>query len=77
MKYAICHQPHTLNDIPYIKKYFISYRRQINKTQKQMLTAIHHIDALWGTATTNDDDDDDDSFETNTDNDSDFQEEEE
>ena len=84
MKCAICHQPHTfekcpvLNNVPYIKKHFISYCLQMNKTQKQMLTAIHRIDASWGTATNNNDADaDDDSLETNTDNDADFQEEEE
>ena len=84
MKCIICHQPHTfemcpiLNDIPYIKKHFISYCFQMNKTQRQILTAIHRIDATWGTATNNNnDDDDDDDSHVNTDNDADFQEEEE
>ena len=50
----------------------------MNKTQKQMLTVIHRIDASWGTATfNNNDDDNDDSLEANTDNDADFQEKEE
>ena len=87
MKCAICHQLYPfekcpiLNDIPYIKKYFILYCCQMNKTQKQMLTAIHRIDATWGTNSSsnnnNDDDDDVDSSNTNTDNDADFQTEEE
>ena len=88
MKCAICHKPHTfekcpiLNNIQYIKKHFISYCLQMNKTQKQMLTAIHRLDATSGTATVNnnnnnDDDDDDDDSHANTDNDADFKEEEE
>ena len=47
----------------------------MNKTQKQMLVAIHCIDATWGT-NINNDDDDDDSLNINTNNDADFQEEE-
>ena len=64
-KCAICHKPYSfdqcpiLNDIPYIKKHFISYCLLMNKTQKQMLVAIHHIDATWGADINNDDDDDD------------------
>ena len=86
MKCAICHQPHSfekcpiLNDIPYIKKHFISYCLQMNKTQKQMLAAIHRIDATWGTDINHNDHDDtdnEDSSNANTDNDADFQEEEE
>ena len=48
MKCAICHQPHTfekcpiLNDIPYIKKYFISYYLQMNKKQ-----AIHRMPCIY------------------------------
>ena len=69
MNCAICHQLHSINKCPilnnilYIKKHFISYCLQMNKIQKQMLAAIHSIDATWGTSTTdnnNDDDDDDD-----------------
>ena len=83
MSCAICHQPHSfdkcpiLNDIPYIKKHFISYCLQMNKTQKQMLAAIHSIDATWGTSTNNDDDNDDNDSHVTTDNEQDFQEEEE
>ena len=48
----------------------------MNKTQKQMLAAIHRIDAIWGTDIHNDDDGDDDDDEdylhANTDNDQDF-----
>ena len=92
MKCAICHQPHTfekcpiLNDIPYIKKHFISYCLQMNKMQKQMLATIHCIDATWGTDINNndhfdgdddDDDDDEDYSQANTDNDADFHKEEE
>ena len=97
MKCIICHQPHSfdqcpiLNDIPYIKKHFISYCLQMNNTQKQMLAAIHCIDATWSTDINhdnhnhdndndNDDDDndeDEDSSNVNTENDTDFQEEEE
>ena len=67
-----------LNDIPFIKKLFISYCLQMNKTQKEILAAIHRIDAMWGTDSNNNDhdDDDDDSSNTNTDNDAGFQEEE-
>ena len=45
----------------------------MNKTQKQMLTAIHCLDAPWGTAiiNNNNNDDDDDSLHKNTDNDAD------
>ena len=85
MKCAICHQLYflekcpILGDIPYIKKHFISYCLQMNKTQKQMITAIHLIDATWGTDNHNHDDNDYDYnfLNTNTDNDADFQEEEE
>ena len=88
MNCAICHKLHSfdqcpiLNDIPYIKKHFISYCLQMNKTQKQILAVIHHIDATWGTDINNDNDDDDDDddedyLHANTDNDVNFQEEEE
>ena len=87
MDCAICHKKHSfdkcpiLNDIPYIKKHFIFYCIQMNKTQKQMLKAIHQIDGTWGTDNNDDDDDDDDDNEdylhANTDNEPDFQEEEE
>ena len=80
MNCAICHKPHSfdkcpiLNDILLIKKHFISYCLQMNKTQKQMLAAIHSINATWDTSTNNNNDDDDG---TTTNNDQDFQEEEE
>ena len=48
----------------------------MNKTQKQMLLAIHRIDATWGNDIY-DDDDDEDYLPADTDNDPDFQEEEE
>ena len=41
MKCAICHKPHTskkcpiLNDIPHIKKHFISYCLQMNKSRNK------------------------------------------
>ena len=51
------------------------------KTQKQMLAAIHPLEANWGTTTTTTttttNDDDDDYSHANTDNDAGFQEEEE
>ena len=85
MKCAICHQPYTfekcpiLNDIPYIKKYCISYCLRMNKTQKQMLAAIHRIDATWGTdiIINNNNNNDEGYSQANTDNDADFQQEEE
>ena len=53
----------------------------MNKTQKQILKAIHQIDATWGTDINEDDDNNDDDNEdylhANTDNEPDFQEEEE
>ena len=84
MSCAIYYKPHSfdkcpiLNDIPYIKKHFISDCLQMNKTQKQMLAAIHSINTTWGTSTNNDNNDDDDNdSHVNTDNDQDFQDEEE
>ena len=83
MNCAICHKLHSfdqcpiLNDIPYIKKHFISYCLLMNKTQKQMVAAMHRIDASLGTNINNDDNDDEDYLHVNTDNDPDFQEEEE
>ena len=80
MKCAICHKQHSfdkcpiLNDIPFLKKHFIGYCLQMNKTQRQMVAAIYSIDATWGTR---DDDDDDDDDDTNAHNDQNFQEEEE
>ena len=79
MKCVIYHQLHSfdqcpiLNNIPYtyIKKHFISYYLLMNKTQKQMLVAIHRIDATWGTDiinnNNNNDDDDEDYLQVNTD----------
>ena len=88
MSCAIYHQQHIfdkcpiLNDILYIKKHFISYCLQMNKTQIQMLAVIHHIDTTQGTdinSNNNNDDDDEneDYLYANTDNDPDFQEEKE
>ena len=77
MDCAICHKKHTfdqcpiLNDIPYIKKHFVSYYILMNPTQKQMLSTIHRIDANWDTEN-NDDDCDEDFSHGNTDNDVDF-----
>ena len=86
MKCTICHQPHAfekcsiLNDTPYIKKHCISYCLQMNKTKKQMLAAIHRIDATWGADINNNNDDDnndEDYSQANTDNDANFHKEEE
>ena len=49
----------------------------MNQTKKQILVAIHRIDANWDTDINNDDDCDEDYLYGNTDNDLDFQEEEE
>ena len=84
MNCAVCGKQHTfdkcpiLMNIPLLKKHFINYCIQMNKTQKLMVASIHSIDANWGVIDINndDDDDDDDSSET-TDNDADFQGEEE
>ena len=71
MKCAVCGKPHPfdkcpiLNDIPFLKKHFISFCIQMNRTQKQMTTAIHKMDATWGV----DDDDDDDDDDVNDDDD--------
>ena len=80
MNCAICHKLHSfkkcpiLNDVPFIKKHFVSYCLQMNKTQKQMLAAIHRIDATCGTDINNDnnDDDDEDYLHAITDNDANF-----
>ena len=88
MSCAVYHKPHPFDkcpillNIPFLKKHFIAYCLQMNRTQKQMVASIHSIDATWGVADLNLDDNDgdnnnDDSSETNTDNDADFQEEEE
>ena len=87
MKCAICHKPRSfdqcpiLNDIPYIKKHFISYCLLMNKRQKQMLAAIHCINVIWGTdindhAAADDNDKDSSNSNTDNDNDADFQEKE-
>ena len=64
-------------NIPLLKKHFINYCIQMNKTQKLMVASIHSIDANWGVPELNNDDDDDDISSANTDNDADFQAEEE
>ena len=83
MNCAVCGKQHTFDkcpillNIPLLKKHFINYCIQMNKTQKLMVASIHSIDANWGvTNINNNNDDDDDSSET-TDNDADFQGEEE
>jgi len=85
MKCACCGKPHPfdkcpiLNDIPLLKKHFINYCLQMNRTQKLMTAAVQRIDATWGVV--DDDDNNDDEAEdyshANTHNDQDFQEEEE
>ena len=83
MDCAIYHKNHTfekcpiLNDIPYIKKHFISYCILMNCTQKQMLAAIHCLDANWDTYNTTTDEHDGASnySHCNTDNDINFEEE--
>ena len=82
MKCACCGKPHPfdkcpiLNDIPLLKKHFINYCLQMNRTQKLMTAAVQRIDATWGVV---DDDDDNNDVNDNDDddNDQDFQEEEE
>ena len=66
-----------LNNIPYIKKHSVSYCLLMNKTQKQMLAAIHHIDATWYTDINNNNNNNNEDYLCgNTDNDPDFQEKE-
>ena len=86
MSCAVCHKPHPFDKCPillnilFLKKHFIAYCLQMNRTQKQMVASIHSIDATWGVDDLNidaNDDDDDSSSEKNTDNDADFQEVEE
>ena len=92
---AICGKQHSFDkclillNIPFLKKHFIAYCIQMNKTQKLMVTLIHSVDASWGVTDINNDDDtddtDDDDDDNNnnddddstTDNDTDFQGEEE
>ena len=83
MKYAICHNPHSfdqcpiLNRVSYIKQHFISYCLLTNKAQKQILAAMHRIDATWDTDINNNDDDNDGEntyyLHRNIDNHPDFQ----
>ena len=81
MKCAVCGKPHPfdkcpiLNDIPLLKKHFIAYCLQMNRTQKLMTEKIHKMDATWGVV--DDDDDNDDVNDDDDNNDQDFQEEEE
>ena len=49
----------------------------MNQTQKQILAAIHQLDANWDTDINNNDNHDEDYSRGNTDNDAEFQEEEE
>ena len=76
MKCAVCGEPHSFDkcpsllDIPFLKKHFIAYCLQMNRTQKQMTAAIHQIDATWGVHD-DDDDDDDDNNDGNADDDDD------
>ena len=85
MNCAVCGKQHTFDkcpillNIPFLKKHFIIYCIQMNKTQKLMVASIHSVDTNWGVTDINNDDDndnDDDSSAT-TDNDADFQGEEE
>ena len=67
-----------LNDIPYIKKHFISYCILMNRTQEKMFATIHPIDANLNTDINNNNNNDgEDYLHGNIDNDADFQEEEE
>ena len=93
MSYAVCHNPHPFDKCPillnilFLKKNFITYCLQMNRTQKHMVASIHSIDATQGVDNLNvdannnedddDDDDDDDSLGTTIDNDAEFQEQKE
>ena len=50
----VCHEPHSfekcpvLLNIPFLKKHFIAYCLQINRTQKQMIASVYTVDATWG-----------------------------
>ena len=88
MNCAVCGKQPTFDkcpillNIPFLKRYFINYCIQMNKTQKLMVALIYSVDAQWGLTdvnnnnNNNDDDNNDISSET-TNDDADFQGEEE
>ena len=49
-----------LLNILFLKKHFIAYCLQMNRTQKHMVASIYSIGATWSVADLNIDDDDDD-----------------
>ena len=70
---AVCHEPHSFDkcpvllNIPFLKKHFIAYCLQMNRTQKQMIASIHTVDATWGVHDDGDDFDDDDDDDNDDD----------
>ena len=86
MNCAVCGKQHSFDkcpillNIPFLQKHFINYCMQMNKIQKQMVTAIQKVDATWGVTASDDDDSDDDdghNDEVSNNDETDFQGEEE